>query len=290
MAKVEQATGEVARQKALVANAHLAVDRLTPLYEKKAASKKDLDNATANKLATEASLLSAQANLLDAQINLGYTTIASPITGYADRAKLREGALINPASNSLLTTVSRLDPIWVYFTVSDNDILQVRQKEAEKLIDLPESLGQMAMPKNNAYDVEVSMSDGSAYPHRGKVSFASPTYDQSTGTILVRGVFPNPDGDLRPGQFVRVKVYGANMPNALVVPQRALMQKSTGMYVYRINEEGQPVAQDVSTGQWYGNYQVVTNGLKAGETIIVDGINKIRPGIKIEQVGAWTPK
>ncbi|MBA3722253.1 MAG: efflux RND transporter periplasmic adaptor subunit [Parachlamydiaceae bacterium] len=279
-AKVEQAKAEVAKQNALLQNAILTVNRLTPLYEKKAASKKDLDNATANKLASEASLLAAKAQLLDSEINLGYTTILSPITGSADKAKLREGALINPASNSLLTTVSVLDPIWVYFTISDTDILRANQQTADKSIILP---------KENQYTIKIIFSDGTTYPHIGKVDFSSPTYDQSTGTIQARAVFPNPTGDIRPGQFVRVKVYGAERPDAIIVPRRALMQKKNGMFVYLIEKDFKIISQDVSTADWYEDYQIITNGLKAGDRIVVDGINKVAPGMIVNIIGPWKP-
>lgn len=289
-AQVAQAKGEVARQKAINANAILTVNRLTPLYEQKAASKKDLDNAIASQLASEAAVLSAEAQLMYNEINLGYTTITSPITGYADKAKLREGALINPSANSLLTTVSVLDPIWVYFTVSDNDILRVKQQEIKKgAIGGEDVTTGIVLPKEDQYVVEALMSDGTVFPHKGSVDFSSPTYNQSTGTILVRGVFPNPEADLRPGQFVRVKVYGAKRPNALVVPQRALMQKKDGMFVWLIEKDNKVVPQDVTVGDWYGDYQVVTNGLKPGDRIVVDGINKVMPGTIVHVTGPWNP-
>lgn len=277
-AKVAQAKAEVTRQEALLANAQLTVDRLTPLYQQKAASKKDLDNATANLFAVQAQWEAAKAQLLDSQINLGYTTIRSPITGVADKTRYYQGALVNPGSNSLLTTISVLDPIWVYFTVSDNDILQTTHQSKNKSIILP---------KEGEYEVEALMSDGSLYSHKGKVNFSSPTYEQSTGTLLVRAVFPNPEKLLRPGQFVRVKVLGATRPNALFVPQRALLQKKNGMFVYLLDADNKVSAQDVSTGEWYGDYQIITNGLKPGDHIVVDGINKVRPGMTVDVSGAW---
>lgn len=286
-AKVEQAKGEVARQEALVANAKLTVNRLTPLYEQKAASKKDLDNATAQLLTSEASLISAKAQLLDNEINLGYTTILSPITGLSDRSKLREGALINPGTNSKLTTVSAYDPIWVYFTVSDNDILRAREQLENKTITLPEEENSITIPKNNEYVVEAIMSDGSIFPYKGRVDFSAPTYDQSTGTLMVRAVFQNPEVDLRPGQFVRIKLYGAKRPNAIYVPQRAIMQKKSGNFIYLIDKNNKVISQDISTGDWYGDYQIVTNGLKAGDRVVVDGINKVHPGSVINITGPW---
>ncbi|MBA3957423.1 MAG: efflux RND transporter periplasmic adaptor subunit [Parachlamydiaceae bacterium] len=279
-ALVEQAKGDVDRQQAILENAKLTVDRLAPLYQQKAASKKDLDNALANQLAAQATLASLNAKLLDAEINLGYTTIRSPITGLADKSKLRQGALINPGTNSLLTTVSVVDPIWVYFSVSDNDIMRARQQEISKKIILP---------AEKAYQVELTLGTGEVYPIKGRVDFSAPTYDQSTGTLLVRAVFENPEIVLRPGQFVRVKVYGATRPNAIAVPQRALMQKKNGMFVYLIDKDNKVISQDVSAGEWEDDFQVITNGLKPGDRIVVDGINKIRAGTDIHVTGPWKP-
>ncbi len=176
----------------------------------------------------------------------------------------------------MLTTVSVINPIWVYFTISDNDLLHVRQLKKNSSLFLPEK---------EKFDVELVLSNGSIYPIKGKVDFSAPTYDRSTGTLLVRAVFDNPTGNLRPGEFARVKVYGAERPNALLVPTRALMQKKGGMFVYRINHDKKVEAQDVSTGDIYNDYQIITNGLKVGDEIIVDGINKVRPGMTVNSVG-----
>ncbi|WP_068469760.1 efflux RND transporter periplasmic adaptor subunit [Candidatus Protochlamydia phocaeensis] len=283
-AKVAQAKADVSKQEAILENAKLTVNRLTPLYEQKATSKKDLDNAIANQLSAEASLQASKAQLLDSKIQLDYTTIRSPVTGMADKAKFREGALISPGPDNLLTTVSVLDPMWVYFTISDNDILTVTQQQANK---------KLILPKDDQYKVEIILGDGNIFPYNGRVDFSSPTYDQSTGTMLVRAVFPNPKGGfypedyLRPGQFLRVKVYGAERPNAIFVPKRALLQKKGGMFVYLIDQDQKVIAQDVTVGEWYQDYQIITNGLKAGDRIVVDGINKIRPGTTVQVIGPW---
>ncbi len=284
-ASVEEAKGNVAKQEALLENATLTVNRLKPLYAQKATSKKDLDNATSNLLTAQASLQSAQADLLNAEINLGYTTITSPITGMSDRSKFREGALISPGANGLLTTVSVIDPIWVNFNVSENEIVNFTREAVDKKILLPQA----------EFDVELILSDGNVYKHMGKVSFSSPTYNQSTGTLLVRAVFPNPEASangnayLLPGQFVRVKLYGATRPHSLFVPKRSLMQKKNGMFVYLINPDGTVTAQDVSTGDWFEDYQIITNGLKIGDKIVVDGTNKILPGGSVNVIGPYVP-
>lgn len=283
-ADVEKAKGEVARQEAILANANLTVDRLRPLFEKNAASKKDLDNAIANQLASQAAVLSAKAQLQYNEVNLGYTTITSPITGYSDKAKLREGALINPASNSLLTTVSVIDPIWVYFTISDNDILKGTQQEANKSLVLPKGDGDVTIASNNKYVVELVFSDGSSFNQKGIVDYSSPTYDQATGTMQVRAVFPNPDAIVRPGQFVRVRVLGAERPNALLVPRRALLQNKNGQFVFLI-KDGKAFPQNVTGSEWYKDFQIITNGLKVGDRIVVDGTNKLLPGSPVRVVG-----
>lgn len=288
-ADVEKAKGEVARQEAILANANLTVERLRPLFEKNAASKKDLDNAVANQLASEASVLSARAQLLYNEVNLGYTAIISPITGFSDKAKLREGALINPASNSLLTTVSVIDPIWVYFTVSDNDILKAAEQQAKKSLVLPKGDSDVTVAENNKYVVEAVFSDGTTFNQKGIVDYSSPTYDQATGTLQVRAVFPNPEAILRPGQFVRIRLLGAERPNALLVPRRALLQNKNGQYVFLI-KDGKVFPQNVSTGEWHEEYQVITNGLIVGDRIVVDGTNKLQSGSPVQVIGLWNEK
>lgn len=279
IAQVERAKGEVAKQKALLANANLTVDRLTPLYEKKAASKKDLDNAIASKLSTEAMLQSAYAQLMEAQLNLSYTTISSPITGYPQKSVYHEGALITPAPGNLMTTVYVLDPIWIYFTVSDTDILRARLASTDKSMNLPQE---------QEYNVEVIQS-GVPFPHKGAVDYSSPEYDQATGTMQVRAVLPNPQNDIRPGEFVRVRVYGATRPDAIAVPLKSLIQQKDGMYVYLIGKDNKVIAQNVTTGDWYGEFQIITNGLKPGDRIVVDGTNKVRPGSTVQVIGEWKP-
>lgn len=285
-AVVERAQGAVARQEALLTNAILTVERLQPLYEQKAASKKDLDQAISQKLSAQASLQSAQATLLNAQINLGYTSITSPVTGLTDRSQLREGALVTPGVGSLLTTLSVIDPIWIYFTVSDNDILRIKkQVDAKELV----------LPPDDNYEIELVLSDGSRFPYKGKVSFNSPTYNRSTGTMLIRSVFPNPAKDskslgaLHPGQFVEVHVLGATRPAAVCIPKRALVQRAEGLFVYLIAENGTVHPQDVEAGEWEGELQCIRNGLKEGDRLVVDGINKIAPSMPVHVVKEWEP-
>lgn len=276
-AEVDKAKGELMRQQAVLENAKLTVDRLAPLYQKKAASKRDLDNAIANKLQAEASVVSAGAQLALAEINLGYATIQSPVTGLSDKAKWREGALINPGTNSLMTTISVVDPIWVVFTVSDNDILKYQRDIREKIIK---------GPSDEVYEVEAILMDGSTFPYKGIVDFSSPTYDQTTGSLSVRGVFPNPEVILRPGQFVRVRVLGSVRPNTIYVPQRAVQEGKKNNFVYVVRN-GHAEVQVVEVGDWYGENQIITSGLKAEDEVIVDGVNKVKNNTLVRVIGPY---
>lgn len=268
IAAVEQAKGSLAREKALLWNAKQAVDRLTPLYAKHAASKKDLDDATASLLASEASVQVAKANLDTAEINLSYTIITSPINGLAGKSNFREGALISPGPNNLMTSVDALDPIWVYFSISENEILKINKDVKNHTL---------VLPKDDNYDVEVILADGTVYPSKGRVNFASPTYDQRTGTLTVRAQFSNPEDVIKPGQFLRVKVLGTLRPNAIYVPQKALLEGKSGMYVYVVRD-GKAFIQNVIVGDWYGSDWIITEGLKEGEEVIIDGVNKVGQG------------
>lgn len=274
IAIVEQTKALLAKEKALLWNAHQTVDRLTPLYAKHAASKKDLDDATASLLASEASVQAAQANLESAEINLSYTTIRSPIDGLAGKSNFREGALISPGPNNLMTNVDAIDPIWVYFSISENERLKILKEVKNRIV---------IMPKNDDYDVEVVLADGSLFPNRGKVNFAAPTYDQRTGTLSLRAQFSNPHGLIRPGEFLRVRVLGAIRPNTIYVPQRALLEGKGGMYVFVVRE-GKAAIQNVVVGDWYGDYWIVTEGLKVDDQVIVDGVNKVGQGSPVNVV------
>lgn len=272
VAALEQAKGLLAKEKALLWNAHQSVDRLTPLYAKHAASKKDLDDATAYLLASQASVEAAQANVLTAEINLSYTVISAPIDGVAGKSNFWQGALISPGPNNLLTRVDALDPIWVYFNISDNERLKLEKQIKDRTI---------IIPKNDNFDVEVILSDGSLYPKRGKVNFFAPAYDERTGTLSLRAQLPNPNDLIRPGQFLRVRVLGAVRPHAIYVPQKALLEGKNGMYLYLVRD-GKAAIQNVEVGDWYGTNWIITEGLKVGDQVIVDGVNKVSQGTPVK--------
>jgi membrane fusion protein (multidrug efflux system) len=208
----------------------------------------------------------AKANVEQAKLNLSYCTISAPVTGLSSYARIEDGAYVNQA-NSLLTYVAQIDPIWVNFSLSENDMLKYRGQAAK---------GQLVLPKDWAYEVEIILADGSIFPDRGRIFFGDAEFNSQTGTFLVRATFPNKAGVLRPGQFVRANLHGAMRPKAILIPQRAVQQGAKGHFVW-IVKEGKAEPRPVVVGDWKGNDWFITEGLKAGEQVVVDGGLALRP-------------
>lgn len=275
IAALDTAKGALAKEEALLWRAQQDVERLQPLYEQKAASKKDLDAALSGQHAEEAAVQSAKAQVQQAELNLGYTTITSPIVALAGPSNYRVGALITPGSTSLLTTIYGIDPLWIIFSVSDLDLLQLTGEVSKGLV---------VEPKNQQYEVEIVLGNGLTYPIKGRVDFANPSFDASTGTLSVRAIIPNPEGALRPGQFVRVRLLGAYRPGALLVPQKSILQGNKGFYVYVVEKNNTVSLRYVEEGPWYDQYWIIRDGLAAGEVVVVDGTNKITAGSRVHVV------
>jgi len=280
-AALQSANGELAQQQAALDVAQADLKRVRPLAAQDALSQKDLDQAVGSEERAKAGVLSAAGQVRQAQLNLGYTTITSPLKGLSSSAKLQEGAYVSP-SNNLLTYVAQMDPIWVNFSISENELLRFREQAAK---------GLLRAPKNNDYDVKVILADGSVYPYRGKVSFADPSFSKDTGTFQVRAVFANPKTLLRPGQFVRVEVEGAVRPNAILVPQRAVQQGAKAHFVWVVDKEGKAEQRMVDVGGWNGDNWFIDDGLKAGDQVVVDGAIRVSPGapLKISPLAAAAP-
>ncbi len=273
IAVVESSQGQLDRQQAILWNAEQTKARMVPLYNQNAVSQKDLDNALANEMASAASVAAAAADLYKAELNLGFASISSPVNGLAANAKYREGALISPGpgDENLLTTIYVVDPIWVNFSVSDGDLLKLRQDMHNKKIQLP---------PNQHFHIEAILSDGSVVPSEGVIDFMNPAIQQSTGTMLIRAVVPNPKLDIYPGQFVRVVVKGAIRPNAILVPQTSVIQGANGNFVYVI-EKGKAVVRPITPGDWYRDYWIIDKGLNAGDIVVVQGVNRLQNGSSI---------
>lgn len=272
IAAVEEARGVLARQEALLWNAQQIKNRMVPLYDKNAVSQKDLDDSIASELEAKANVDSANANVYKADVNLSFTNIATPVTGLSGRAIFREGSLISPGPDNLLTEIYVVDPMWVNFSVSDLDLLKSRDEIAKKLL---------TFPKNKEFKISIVLADGSILPGSGYIDFLNPAIQQSTGTMLVRSVVPNPEYLIKPGQFVKVLIKGAYRENALLVPQTAVVQGAYDSFVYVINQNGQVEERPVILGDWYLDYWLINSGLQGGDVVVAEGVNRIKQGAKV---------
>jgi len=271
-ASLQQARGEMAQQQAKLQVAEANLARVKPLADQNAVSKKDLDDAIGNAQTAHAAVLTSQGNIRQAELNLGYATIKSPLTGLSSFAKVQDGAYVS-AQNNLLTTVAQLDPIWVNFSISENESLGYREQVAKGLLRLP---------KNNEMDIEIILANGTAFPNKGRISFADPSFSRETGTFLVRATLANKNGVLRPGQFVRVHVLGAVRPDAILVPQRAVQQGAKSHFVWVVNKDSKAEQRAVVVGEWSGDDWVIASGLAAGEQVVVDGAIRVATGATLK--------
>jgi membrane fusion protein (multidrug efflux system) len=269
-AAMARAEADVAAAQARLEQARRNAARLKPLYAEKAVSQKEYDDAVSGEAIGAADVNAARARLTEARLNLQYTKVEAPVSGVASRALPSEGTLVS-GPNVLLTTVTQVDPIWVNFGIPDNEAARL-QKETQA--------GRMSIPKN--FEVELRLADGSVYPKTGKLSFEDVRISPATGTREARAELPNPDGVLRPGQFVRVILKGASLPNAVTIPQRAVLEGPQGKFVYVVDEKGTAQSRPVEAGEWSGDSWVITSGLKAGEQVIVDGVMKLGPGAPVK--------
>jgi membrane fusion protein (multidrug efflux system) len=203
--------------------------------------------------------------------------IKSPVTGVSGEALVREGTYLSMGPGGHLSYVAQLDPIWVTFSISQNQMSQGQQEIAA---------GRVIPPIDQNYVIEIELSDGSRYPHTGKLNFVSSVFSQETGTFLVRAELPNPEGVLRPGMFVKARVKGAMHPDALVVPQKAVQQTSNGHVVFIVSSSETAEVRPVIVGEWVGSDWVINQGLKAGEQVIVDGFQRLRPETPVKVVAA----
>lgn len=278
IAQLESAKGELQAQQARLWTAEANLKRIKPLAEQNAVSQSDLDKATGDQRAAEAAVFAAQANVKQAELNLGYATVRAPVTGLAGQSKQRQGAYLNAQAESAgLTYVAQLDPIWVSFSVSQNE-LAARQEEVTS--------GRLQVPPDTQYVVEALLPDGKLFPHKGRVDFADPSFNQQTGTFMVRASLPNPKSELRPGMFVTLRLLGAQRLNAILVPQKAVQQSANGHMVWLVNKEGLAEPRPVLVGEWVGQEWVIERGLAAGEKLVVDGFQKLAPGAPVKPVDA----
>jgi membrane fusion protein, multidrug efflux system len=269
--QLNQAKAALSIQKATLETARSNLARTKPLAEQNALSRKDLDDATGQFESAAASVEQSSAQVETAQQNLSYTTISSPVTGVTSAAQQTDGTYIS-TNNSLLTTVAVLSPMWVNFSISENELQKFRN-QADR--------GLMRRPKDDSYIVEIILVDGSIYPHAGRITFADPSYNSQTGTFLIRASVDNPKGVLRPNQYVRVRLKGAMRPHAILVPQAAVQQGPKGHFVWVVGNDGKVDQRPVVVGDWHENDWFIFEGLASGDQVVVEGTLSLRPDLLV---------
>jgi membrane fusion protein (multidrug efflux system) len=262
--ELQQARAVLAQESARRDLAQQENQRLKSLVDRRAISQKEADQAASSLQTSAAAVQIARARVRQAELNLSYTEVDAPIAGITGRALQSVGSLVSPnADSALLTTLTRSDPIWVRFALSENEFSRLRGSQE--------------------IQVSVELADGKQYPHPGKLNFAGSTVDAATGTVQMRAELPNPKLDLLPGQYVRVQVQ-AGTQQAFVVPQTAVAQNESGRFVWVLDDAGdglRAAPRQVRAGNWLGADWVLLDGLKAGERVIVDNLVRLRPGVSV---------
>ncbi len=284
-AVLDQAAGQLAQAKASLANAkavqrrtQLDVERYTPLAKEQAASQQDLDNSVQNNLAAiatvetaEAQIKTAEAAVETARINLDFTRLTAPIEGIAGQAQLQVGALVSPSSGAV-TTVSTVDPIKVYFTVSESEYLEWHRR-------FPTETSLEAADKS--LRLQLILANGSVYQHDGTFYFADRQVDVGTGAIRIAGLFPNPGNILRPGGYGKIRAVIRLQHDALLVPQRAVTELQGGYQVAVVGSDDKVSVRTVTVGDRVGSEWVIAEGLKQGERVVAEGVQKVRQGAHV---------
>ena len=259
-----QAKAQLAEQKARIEQTRREENRLQDLLVMESISQREYDNAVSDNAVANAALQQAEVRVREAKLNLSYTTVTAPVKGVSGRRLLSEGVLVE-ANSSLLTTVIQLSPIWVRFSLSDNELVKLGGYLSEQ----------------NVQNVTLILPDGTEYDQRGELNFAARQIDPSLGTQQLRATFDNSEQRLLPGQFVRVRVTTGEREGVFLVPQTAVQTSDLGRSVYVVNEKSEAVMRPVVTGRWIGKDWVILEGLKAGDKVIVDNLIKLRSGTPV---------
>jgi membrane fusion protein (multidrug efflux system) len=284
-AALDQAQGQLAQAQAALANARavqrrteLDVQRYTPLAEQQAASQQDLDNSVQNNLAAIATVETAKAQIKTyeaavetAKINLDFTRLIAPIDGIAGQAQLQVGALVTPSSG-IVTSVSTVNPIKVYFTVGEPQYLEWRRR-------FPTEESRLQADKE--LRLQLILADGSTYPYQGKFYFADRQVDESTGAIRIAGLFPNSNRVLRPGGYAKVRAVIRTQPGALLVPQRAVSELQGGYQVAVVDGDNKVNVRTVTVGDRVGNQWIIASGLNPGDRVVAEGVQRMRTGVHV---------
>jgi membrane fusion protein, multidrug efflux system len=263
-AAVEQATGNMERARAALSQAQIDVRRFTPLVAQRAVSQAELDKATSSERAASATVDADQAALDNAKLNLGWTTVTSPISGIAGVAKVGIGDLITPIT--VMTTVSTVNPIYVDVNIAEQDYMRFQRNKQKQ---------------SREQTLELILGDGTVYPHRGSVRFVNREVDSRTGTIQVRGEFPNPGNVLRPGQYARIRAVTELRKAAFLIPQQSVSELQGVYQVGVVGSNNKVTIKTVKLGPQFGDMWVVESGLQPGENVIVDGLQRVKTGVTV---------
>src|SRR5580693_5783768 len=272
IAALDQAKGQLAEAKATLLGVELDAKRAKELFAQQVISEQEYTNKTQAYQTKLAAVAAAQAALDDAQLNLTYTKIVSPLDGIAGQQEAQIGDLVGTGSNTVLTTVSQINPIWCYFPISEQNYWAF----ADRLKEM------MMVPEDKRPEkVELILPNGSVYQHKGKFAFVDRQVDPKTGTIQIAVSFPNPELTLRPGQYGTARAEIQTIPNALLIPQQAISQLQGNNQVAVVNPDGKAEIRAVKVGETYQGMIVVTEGVKAGEKVIVEGFQRVWQGIPV---------
>ncbi|MBN6148732.1 efflux RND transporter periplasmic adaptor subunit [Xanthomonas sp. AmX2] len=278
-ASLASAQGQLASAEATYANAKVTASRARSLAPQSYVSKSDLDAAEATERTSAASVQQARAAVETARINLGYATVTAPIAGRAGKQQVTEGALVGQGDTTLLTTIDQLDPLYVNFSMSSDELAQLRQAQAQ---------GNVALNDEGKSTVQVKLGDGSTYAQPGTLDFSDTAVDPSTGSVTLRALLPNPDRVLLPGAFVSFVANLGQRNNAYLIPQEAILRDANGAYALVVGKDGKVARKNVVTvGQQEGKW-IITSGLQAGDQIIVSGLQKAKEGAPAKAT-PWTP-
>lgn len=278
-AALDQAKAQLTQAEAQLGKASLDVERDAPLAAERAIAKSQLDTELQAKLAAEASVLAAKANVEQAELNLEFTKVTSLVSGIAGIARVQIGNLVGPSS--ILTSISQVDPIKAYFEVSEQVFMDFHRRFPTE---------QSVEEQRKRMPLQLLLGDGTIYEHIGRISFADREVNPATGTIRIAGVFPNPNTLLRPGGYGRVRLSVRTAPGAMLIPQRAVTELQGSYQVAVVSGDNKVSIRPVTVGDRVGSLWIVTNGLKAGERVIVEGLLKVRDGAVVNVAADRSPQ
>jgi RND family efflux transporter MFP subunit len=268
-----EARGQLARSRADADVAEREFQRARDLFASNVASRSTLDERRATRDARRADVASAEAAVRGAELNLSYCTVRAPLAGRIGRGLVDVGNLVGESGqDTVLAEIVQEHPIYVYFAPTEGDRLDVLREVRE---------GRIPADRKGAIPVQIRLGDGTPYPNPGVVDYVAPTVEPTRGTVTVRALVPNPDGALRPGEFVRVTAILPDVPDAVLVPERAVLQEQASAYVLVVKDDGSVQSRDVVRGIAVDGWRQLTKGLAAGERVVVDGVQNARPGAKV---------